>query len=218
LWYWDLNSGPHACELFAQGWLGTMTILISASWVARITGMSLATSNIFQIGSHLYAQAGVDHDCPIYASHVAGITNSHHEAFYWLRLDLPNCLPRLALNCDSPHFQIPRNWDCRHETLHPVLIFLNNILYGCFPIDGIHTLGAELSSCDRYYDPQKPGTLTVWLFIEKKKYPPPVSSNACGQATNCSCVQEYEWCLQHHVSMEAKEGTMQTHLHRRMKR
>jgi hypothetical protein len=30
--------GSH--ELFAWGWLQTMILLISASWVARITGMS----------------------------------------------------------------------------------------------------------------------------------------------------------------------------------
>jgi hypothetical protein len=62
--YWDLHSGPHACstestawitlpalfglgifqigpcKLFAQGWLGTTILLISASWLARITGVS----------------------------------------------------------------------------------------------------------------------------------------------------------------------------------
>jgi hypothetical protein len=56
--YWGLNSGPSPwaippalfvigfffeigfCELFALGWLRTSILLISASWVARVTGVS----------------------------------------------------------------------------------------------------------------------------------------------------------------------------------
>jgi hypothetical protein len=44
--------GAH--ELFTQGWLQTSILLISASWVARITGMShqhLTVLDIFEIGS-----------------------------------------------------------------------------------------------------------------------------------------------------------------------
>jgi hypothetical protein len=57
LWYWDLNSGPtpwvtppalfcdglfqdRVLRTICQGWLRTAFLLISASWVARITGMS----------------------------------------------------------------------------------------------------------------------------------------------------------------------------------
>jgi hypothetical protein len=57
LWYWDFNSEPWPwatpptlyCEEFFQntvsqticpGWLQTMILLISASWVARIIGLS----------------------------------------------------------------------------------------------------------------------------------------------------------------------------------
>jgi hypothetical protein len=60
--------GSH--KLFAQGWLQTMILLISVSWVARITGVSYqhpAALVIFEIGS-CFAQACVDHHPSIYAS------------------------------------------------------------------------------------------------------------------------------------------------------
>jgi hypothetical protein len=77
--YWGLNSGPHAClaalpllplcqpffvmvifkvgsrNLFALGWLQTEILLISASWVARITGVPLAPG-LFLRGSCLGTQ------------------------------------------------------------------------------------------------------------------------------------------------------------------
>jgi hypothetical protein len=57
LWYWGLNSGPSpwatlpalflwgvfkigSPRTICLGWLQTMILLISASWVARITGVS----------------------------------------------------------------------------------------------------------------------------------------------------------------------------------
>jgi hypothetical protein len=41
---------------------------------------------VFQIGSRIFAQAGLDHDPSVYVSHVAGITGSHHHIqLYWLK-------------------------------------------------------------------------------------------------------------------------------------
>jgi hypothetical protein len=44
-------------KLFARGWLQTMTLLISAPWVVRITGVSHwhLVSDYFQL-SHLWLQ------------------------------------------------------------------------------------------------------------------------------------------------------------------
>jgi hypothetical protein len=44
--YFEIGS----CELFAQVWLGTEILLISASWVTRITGVSCGALQ----GSHCY--------------------------------------------------------------------------------------------------------------------------------------------------------------------
>jgi hypothetical protein len=43
------------------------------------TPPTLFASGIFQIGSNIYAQAGLDCDPPIFASHIAGITGTHHH-------------------------------------------------------------------------------------------------------------------------------------------
>jgi hypothetical protein len=42
---------------------------------------------IFQIGSHFYAQINLDHDAPIYSSHIAGITYMHHWAQLFIGWD-----------------------------------------------------------------------------------------------------------------------------------
>jgi hypothetical protein len=66
---------------FCPGCLGTVILPISVSQVARITGVShwcLACFHYFWIGSHFYAQADLDHDPPIYTSHVSGMTGLCH--------------------------------------------------------------------------------------------------------------------------------------------
>jgi hypothetical protein len=45
LWWFLFETGSH--KLFAQGWLWMVIPLISASWVARITGTSPGTQQFF---------------------------------------------------------------------------------------------------------------------------------------------------------------------------
>jgi hypothetical protein len=40
LWFFFFFFEIGSCELFAQGWLWPMILLISASWIDRITGVS----------------------------------------------------------------------------------------------------------------------------------------------------------------------------------
>jgi hypothetical protein len=66
LWYWGLNSGPtpwatptalfcgrifwhRVLQTICPGWLQTLILLISASWVTRIIGMSLQRPSYFVI-------------------------------------------------------------------------------------------------------------------------------------------------------------------------
>jgi hypothetical protein len=61
---------------------------------------------IFQIESHFYTWAGMDHDPPIYRSwNDRGIPPC--PAFYWLRWGLANFLSRLASNLDPPNVFLP---------------------------------------------------------------------------------------------------------------
>jgi hypothetical protein len=61
---------------------------------------------IFEVGSHIYAQASLDLNLPIYASCVDAMTRGipSFPAFYWLKWGLMNFLPGLALNCDLLNF------------------------------------------------------------------------------------------------------------------
>jgi hypothetical protein len=57
---------------------------------------------ILGIGPHVYAQAGLDLDPPIYASHIAGITERQHHAQLLLEMRSPLLffffLPKLDSN------------------------------------------------------------------------------------------------------------------------
>jgi hypothetical protein len=64
--FFFFNTG--SLELFAVDWLQTVTLLISASWVARITGMSrwcpvpfLFISWLFQVFSFLVMESWLTH-------------------------------------------------------------------------------------------------------------------------------------------------------------
>jgi hypothetical protein len=66
LQYWGLNSGPipsatppangfyeiGSCRTICLGWFQTMILLISASWVARITGVSYQCPATIFKGQH----------------------------------------------------------------------------------------------------------------------------------------------------------------------
>jgi hypothetical protein len=72
----------------------------------------------------LSAQAS-DSDPPTYASHLAGLTDTHHHILFvcWDR-GLTNFLSGLASNCNPPCLHLPNSWDYRPELLHPSSLFL----------------------------------------------------------------------------------------------
>jgi hypothetical protein len=84
------------------GWLCTMILLISASWVARITGMShwYLTVPYFWDRVLLYAQASLDCYPPICASPNSRIHRRMllHTSSHLLRWGFADFLPSLALN------------------------------------------------------------------------------------------------------------------------
>jgi hypothetical protein len=102
LYYWDLSSGPtpwatppaHFCDFFFfqesvlwtiySSWLQTL-VLTSASWVARITGMSHWHPPIFffETGSHYVAQDGFE-----LPASCARITKMHHQTCSKLSFEL----------------------------------------------------------------------------------------------------------------------------------
>jgi hypothetical protein len=105
-WYWGLNSGPH-------GWSRQKFYYLSN---APKPCFALV---ICQIGSRVFAQAGLGHDPPNYASHEAGMTGVyHHTKLYWLRWGLTNFLPKLASNLNLPNYCLLSSWDYRHEPLY----------------------------------------------------------------------------------------------------
>jgi hypothetical protein len=60
---------------------------------------------IFQIGSYIYAQAGLDCNPPIYTSYMAEMTKACHYAQFFISCggSLVKFLPRLTSNYDPPH-------------------------------------------------------------------------------------------------------------------
>jgi hypothetical protein len=54
---------------------------------------------IFQVGSCVFARAGLDHDPPTYVSCVTGMTGIHHHAqLFFLNEGLTNVLSGLSSN------------------------------------------------------------------------------------------------------------------------
>jgi hypothetical protein len=51
---------------------------------ATLPNLSPFALVIFEIGSRVYAQAGLDHNPPIYASRIAEMTSMHHHAAHFI--------------------------------------------------------------------------------------------------------------------------------------
>jgi hypothetical protein len=109
-------------------WIHGLTLLgrCSTTWATPPVFFALV---IFEIRSHIYAWAGLDHDPSIYACCIGWDDRlmPPGPAFYWLGWNLMNFLPRLASNCNPPHLCLLSSQDYRRELLCPV-ISLNNIL------------------------------------------------------------------------------------------
>jgi hypothetical protein len=115
LWriFWDRISGT-----ICLGWLQIVVLLISASWVARITGLShWCLAAIFQIRSHVLPGTSL------------GPWSSYLDPLYtwddsisslFVEMSLINILPGLVSNCDPPNLCFPNCWDYRCQPLYPV--------------------------------------------------------------------------------------------------
>jgi hypothetical protein len=106
-WFWSIwNSGflkmVLGIELRALHLLGRLFII----WVTRQPFLCwLFWDRV------LLSARQPNHDSPIYASHIAGMTGTWHLAFFfffnWLKRGLKNFLPWLASNQDLPNLHLP---------------------------------------------------------------------------------------------------------------
>jgi hypothetical protein len=78
--HWDLNSRP------CTWWAADLPLEPhSQPFLLFLVIFSLVILVIFQIWCHIFFQVGLDHDLPIYAFHVAGMTGAcHHTQLYQL--------------------------------------------------------------------------------------------------------------------------------------
>jgi hypothetical protein len=66
---------------------------------------------IFQIGSHTYAWAGLEHNPPINTSCVTGMTSTCHHTQLFIGIVSQTYCPRFSLNHDPTNLCLPRSWD-----------------------------------------------------------------------------------------------------------
>jgi hypothetical protein len=76
---------------------------------------------IFQIGSQIYAQTGLNH----HLLFTLPVNRHHHTQLIGSDGGLSNFLPRLAMNHHSPNLHLPSSWNYKHEppSLGPYLYF-----------------------------------------------------------------------------------------------
>jgi hypothetical protein len=97
----------------------------STTWATPPALFALVIFQVKSCDSPLPFMA-LDHDPPTYASHCWDYRGTLPCLACWLRWELSNFLPGLALNCNPSDLCLQSNWDYRHVSplLSPIMYLL----------------------------------------------------------------------------------------------